>query len=276
MRSTFTGDSPPPEPPARLDPDQARYWSVVAEQWHPDDEVRDHLLAGMLARADQTTVHPALRERMLTEAQRVLTEHRPDGQGNCSTCTDRWEGRHPIPYPCWAVQLAHLVTGHTSSATAPDEEGNRSVTATFHVDVLLILERDGCVLLAERSATGYADGWFNLPSGKLEAGEDVVTGMIREAREEIGIQLEPADLRVVQVMQHRSPEGQIRVGWFLAAERWDGEPYNAEPHKCARLLWTPIEDIPAKTWPYSAAGLAQYRAGTPYCLHGFSDETVPV
>ena len=34
---------------------------------------------------------------------------------------------------------------------------------TFYVDVLLILERDGCVLLAERSGTGYADGAYNLP-----------------------------------------------------------------------------------------------------------------
>ena len=140
---------------------------------------------------------------------------------------------------------------------------------TFYVDVLLILERDGRVLLAERSGTGYADGAFNLPSGKLEPGEDVVGAVIREAREEIGVHIERDAVRAVHVMHHRSPEGQTRVGWFFTADRYEGEPYNAEPHKCAGLLWAPIDQLPASTWPYTAAGIAQYRAGSPFSLHGF-------
>jgi 8-oxo-dGTP diphosphatase len=95
----------------------------------------------------------------------------------------------------------------------------------------------GRVLLAERSGTGYADGAFNLPSGKLEPGEDVVAAVIREAREEIGVHIERDAVRAVHVMHHRSPEGQTRVGWFFTADRYEGEPYNAEPHKCAGLLW---------------------------------------
>ena len=60
---------------------------------------------------------------------------------------------------------------------------------TAIVDVMLTLERDGQVLLAERSGTGYADGWYNLPSGKLEEYEDVVAAIIREAWEEVGVTL---------------------------------------------------------------------------------------
>jgi 8-oxo-dGTP diphosphatase len=60
------------------------------------------------------------------------------------------------------------------------------VPNTVVVDVMLILERDGLVLLADRSGTGYAAGALNLPSGKLEPGEDVVAAVIREAHEEVG------------------------------------------------------------------------------------------
>lgn len=144
------------------------------------------------------------------------------------------------------------------------------------VDVMLILERGGRVLLAERAGTGYADGALNLPSGKLEAGEDILAAGIREAHEEIGVELHRDALRVVHVMQHRNPEGQTRIGWFLRAERWAGEPYNAEPHKCAGLLWAAVDDLPNHTWPYTAAGLAQYRAGSAFSLHGFASELASV
>ena len=55
------------------------------------------------------------------------------------------------------------------------------------VDVMLILVDGSRILLALREGTGYADGLWNLPSGKLEAGEDVVAAVIREAREEVGL-----------------------------------------------------------------------------------------
>ncbi|MCA1675506.1 MAG: NUDIX domain-containing protein, partial [Actinobacteria bacterium] len=44
---------------------------------------------------------------------------------------------------------------------------------TSFVDVLLLLVREDHVLLAQRHNTGYADGQWNLPSGKLNEGEDL-------------------------------------------------------------------------------------------------------
>lgn len=75
------------------------------------------------------------------------------------------------------------------------------------VDVHLILRRGTDVLLARRARTGYADGLFNGPSGHVEDGEDVREAMIREAAEEIGVELDPDELRVALVMQHRGPGG---------------------------------------------------------------------
>ncbi|MGH3736385.1 MAG: hypothetical protein ACRDT6_12310 [Micromonosporaceae bacterium] len=120
MRSPFTADDRPPiEPPAKLEPDQAAYWSVVAEQWHPDDDVRDRILLGMLARAEQSTVAPVLRRRMLAEAELVLADHRPDEQGNCFLCcTSRSEGGWEIPFPCWSVRYARLVRGEHADPVA--------------------------------------------------------------------------------------------------------------------------------------------------------------
>ena len=75
------------------------------------------------------------------------------------------------------------------------------------------------------------------PSGHMEADESVVAGVIREAHEEVGVRLDPADLAFEHVVHHRNPLGQARIGFFFTASRWLGEPANLEPHKCAGLHW---------------------------------------
>jgi 8-oxo-dGTP diphosphatase len=144
------------------------------------------------------------------------------------------------------------------------------------VDVFLVLTRrlDGSeqVLLGLRAGTGYADGTWNLPSGKLEAEEDAVSGVVRESREEAGITLCPDDVRLVTTVHHRNAEGGGRVGLFFAAEHAadrHGEPFNAEPDKCADLCWFPLESLPERTYRYTRAGISAYLHGQPLCLDGW-------
>ncbi|MGV9778134.1 NUDIX hydrolase [Streptosporangium sp. NPDC003464] len=131
------------------------------------------------------------------------------------------------------------------------------------VDVHVVFARDGAVLLGRRSGTGYADGLWHLPSGHLEEGESAVAAAAREAREEVGVTVEPDDLVFVHAM-HRAPE---RVGLFFAAARWSGEPYNAGPDRCSEIAWHPLEAIPEDTVDYPAAALRAVAAGRPFALH---------
>ncbi|MEU4575743.1 NUDIX domain-containing protein [Nonomuraea sp. ATR24] len=133
------------------------------------------------------------------------------------------------------------------------------------VDVHVMLVRDGQVLLGRRSGTGYADGLWHLPSGHLEAGESVVAAAVREAREETGVVIDPADLTFAHVM-HRAPD---RVGLFYAVTRWRGEPRNAEPHKCAEVAWWPLDRLPEDTVDYPAAAIAHIRDRVPFALHAW-------
>jgi 8-oxo-dGTP diphosphatase len=138
------------------------------------------------------------------------------------------------------------------------------------IDAMLILRRDdGRVLLAERANTGYADGQLNVPSGKVEDGENAIEAVIREAWEEIGIKLNHDGVTTVHVVHHRNPEGEPRIGWFCVATRWDGEPVNREPHKCAGLQWADPNQLPRHTVPYVAVGITAYLNGTPHSVHGW-------
>jgi 8-oxo-dGTP pyrophosphatase MutT (NUDIX family) len=140
------------------------------------------------------------------------------------------------------------------------------------VDVLLMLVNDDRVLLALRQGTGYADGRWNLPSGKLEAGEDVVGALIREATEEVGLKIEREEARMAVVIHHRNPGGQARIGFFFevaSAPERQGRPVNAEPGKCGDLAWFPMDRLPAATLPYTAAGIDLYRRGVGFGVHGW-------
>ncbi|WP_203818810.1 NUDIX hydrolase [Paractinoplanes ferrugineus] len=140
------------------------------------------------------------------------------------------------------------------------------------VDLLLVLTSGNQILLALRENTGYADGQWNLPSGKLEPGEDALTGMIRETREEIGLHLLPADLRLAATVHHRNPTGTTRIGLVFATPLdppRHGTPVNAEPHKCGGIAWFAPTDLPPDTVPYTAACIKAFQNATPLLLNGF-------
>ena len=128
--------------------------------------------------------------------------------------------------------------------------------------------RNEHLLLGRRDGTGYEDGKLHLPSGHLEAGESVVHAACREAREELGIEVEPHHLELVHVMHRHAGGG--RLAAFFRLHSWRGEIRNAEPHKCAELTWVPIDDLPGDTVPYARTALRALRAGNPLSLDGWA------
>lgn len=144
------------------------------------------------------------------------------------------------------------------------------------IDALIILIRDGHVLLAQRQGTGYADGAWNLPSGKLEDGETISQAAIREGFEEIGIKFGEEALRFAHLIHYRNSHGAARVGVFFHVLEWEGEPYNAEPHKCARIQWFPFSRLPTGTYPYTAEGINAYLRGEHYSVLGWQDPSSEV
>ena len=57
------------------------------------------------------------------------------------------------------------------------------------VAVGIILRPDGQILLGQRPADKPWPGWWELPGGKIEAGETVLQALARELEEELGIQV---------------------------------------------------------------------------------------
>ena len=137
-------------------------------------------------------------------------------------------------------------------------QGRFTLIAAAH----LLLIEDGAILLLLRQNTGYADGRWGVVAGHLDGGETARQAMAREAYEEAGLLIAPADLHLVHVM-HRGARPE-RVEFFFAPTRWSGTPQNREPQRCAALTWCPLDALPAAMVPYIAAAIAQVGAGRLY------------
>jgi 8-oxo-dGTP pyrophosphatase MutT (NUDIX family) len=72
-----------------------------------------------------------------------------------------------------------------------------------HIDLHLVLLRDGCVLMGKRLDTAFGAGQYHVPAGHLEVEETIVDGVIREAREETGIALAAEAVDLAYVLHFR-------------------------------------------------------------------------
>lgn len=134
---------------------------------------------------------------------------------------------------------------------------------------------DGEVLLQLRRGTGFMDEhWAAGAAGHVEAGESVVAAAVREAREELGVVVDPADLEPLGVL-HRTaephdPEDE-RVDFFFACRRWSGQPRRAEADRAAALQWFPLDRLPDPVVPHELQVIRQLRRGhvTPIGTCGF-------
>ncbi len=131
----------------------------------------------------------------------------------------------------------------------------------------LFLVNDGKILLSRRFHTGYEDGNYSVPAGHVEDGETLIECLIREAKEEIGIEIEKKDVSLVHVM-HRK-EMDIRVDFFFTIKNWIGTPINCEPQKCDELAWFSLGLLPTNTVLYIALAIESWQRGEVYTERGF-------
>jgi 8-oxo-dGTP diphosphatase len=110
--------------------------------------------------------------------------------------------------------------------------------------VLLILIKDNKILLQRRFNTKYGNGMYNFVSGHIDGNEPASKAMIREAKEEIGIDIQEKDLKFVHTQHSTFVDGKEYVYFFFSANTWQGEPKIMETNKSDDLAWFSLNDLP--------------------------------
>jgi 8-oxo-dGTP pyrophosphatase MutT (NUDIX family) len=141
---------------------------------------------------------------------------------------------------------------------------------------LILKSKDGkSILLSRRANTGYRDGFYSLVAGHLEGDEPLTVALAREAKEEAGIDINPADLRLATVMHLRSEiKGSTddeRVTFYFETDTYSGELQNREPHKCDQLAWFDCSTLPAPIISHVSIAIDNARQGIPYSEYGWRE-----
>ena len=113
---------------------------------------------------------------------------------------------------------------------------------------LFLLNENNEILLMRRFNTGYEDGKYSVPAGHLEPNETLATGIIREAKEEINIDISNNDILMCHIMHNLSDSP--RIGFFFNAKKWQGTIHNLETNKCDEIKWFHLTNIPTNTVAY--------------------------
>lgn len=103
-----------------------------------------------------------------------------------------------------------------------------------------IVVRSSRVLLVHNTKHGRMRA--EPPGGKLHPGEGWEEALVREFREELGVEVRPAS--VFGTFDTQSPEGEFSVRMYLC-EITRGEPRVCEPDKVPGFGWYTAEDLDA-------------------------------
>lgn len=116
-----------------------------------------------------------------------------------------------------------------STVEHPDAAPERAAPARLVVGGAVL--HGGRLLAARRSAPARLAGGWELPGGKVEPGESVPEALVRELREELGIEVRPLE-RVPGVW----PLGRGLVLHVWTARLVSGEPEPLQDHDEVRWL----------------------------------------
>ena len=119
----------------------------------------------------------------------------------------------------------------------------KSFSAVFPV-VIKNNETEPQILLHRRQNTGYQDGkWDIAGSGHVDEGETAQVAVIRECKEELGIDVKLSDVTFIH-LSHRLSKDRTYYDIYFLINAYDGIPQIMEPNKCSELEWFSINNLP--------------------------------
>ena len=112
-----------------------------------------------------------------------------------------------------------------------------------------LIFRDGQLLITQRHAKSHLGGLWEFPGGKREAGETFEQCLVREIREELGVEISVGEL--FEEVRHDYPEKSVHLKFFIC-QLISGEP---QPLDCAAVKWIEQAQLDAHEFPAADAQL---------------------
>lgn len=113
------------------------------------------------------------------------------------------------------------------------------------VSAVALIDVDGRVLMAKRPEGKTLAGLWEFPGGKVEEGERPETALIRELKEELGIDVTESCLAPLSFASHAYQDFHLLMPLFVC-RRWKGIAQGLEGQE---LKWVQAKDLRALPMP---------------------------
>ena len=114
---------------------------------------------------------------------------------------------------------------------------------TVLVAAVALIDKDGRVLLARRPAHKAMGGLWEFPGGKVEAGERPEAALIRELKEELGIDVAESCLAPLTFASHAYDDFHLLMPLYVC-RRWQGQAAGLEGQELAWVRPLKLRDYP--------------------------------
>lgn len=111
------------------------------------------------------------------------------------------------------------------------------------VSAVALIDPEGRVLLAQRPAGKSLAGLWEFPGGKVDPGETPEAALIRELREELGIETKASCLAPLTFASHSYDDFHLLMPLF-ACRRWEGIAQAREGQTLAWVRPERLRDYP--------------------------------
>lgn len=112
-----------------------------------------------------------------------------------------------------------------------------------------LIFRNGKLLITQRHADAHLGGLWEFPGGKREADETFEQCLIRELREELGVEVSVGE--VFESVKHAYPEKNVSIKFFIC-KLVRGEP---KPIGCPAIKWVSQRELKNYEFPAADAKL---------------------
>jgi len=113
------------------------------------------------------------------------------------------------------------------------------------VSAVALIDKDGRILLAQRPKGKPMAGLWEFPGGKIESGETPEVALVRELKEELGIDTWKSCLAPLAFASHAYNDFHLLMPLF-ACRKWEGVP---RPRENQVLKWVGKQDLRSYEMP---------------------------
>ena len=136
---------------------------------------------------------------------------------------------------------------------------------------MIIVDNDNKILLQKRKGSKLWPGYYALPAGHIDEGENQYDALVREAKEELDIEINPKDIINSYVVLRRNffeidgKKLEPYIDYYFEISKYKGIPKIVELNKCEELIWSNIDDLPKPFINYEGEFLADRSITTYDC-----------